>query len=230
MQAEKNVLEFRISSLMKLLIGLTVVLVVLSVVLSIYHYMFSNLGYIRFLFDLDSEWNIPTRFASELLVVAALLFFIVYRIKNKTKDKYRYHWFVLALIFLLMALDESVMLHEQTSQFLRGSFGNLYFAWVIPGAIFVLVFTIAYLKFFFSLESRWKKLFFFSAFIFVSGALGMEVIGNYYQAAAGQDNLTYAMLTNFEELLEFAGVVLLIYGLTTYLMHLNQCYLIELKK
>jgi hypothetical protein len=230
MSEDKSVLEFRISALIKFLIAATVLLAVLSIGFNIYFHTYNDLAYINSLFDFDSEWNIPTRFASELLFISSVLFFVVYRVKKKMKDKFKLHWLFLAVIFLVMAVDESVSLHEQTSQFLRGSVKDLHFAWVIPGTIFVIVFGIAYLKFFFNLETRWKKLFFLSAAIFISGALIMEIVGNFYQARAGQDNLMYSMLTNFEELLEFSGVILLIYSLSTYLMHLSPTYKIILKE
>jgi uncharacterized BrkB/YihY/UPF0761 family membrane protein len=228
MHEDKSVLKFRISSLIKALVGITVLLALLSVGMNIYYYTFDNLGYIKSLFDLDTEGNISTRFASELLVIASVLFFIVYRTKRKLKDRFSLHWLFLSVIFILMALDESVMLHEQTSQFLRGTIENLHFAWVILGTLFVIVFGLAYLKFFMNLEKRWKILFFSSAFIFLTGALLLEIVGNFYQASAGQDNLTYSMIANIEELFEFGGVILLIYSLSSYLEQLNQYFLIEI--
>jgi hypothetical protein len=222
--------QIKISSIIKLFAIVTFALLVLSLGSNIYYYLTNDLAYFKSLFDLDSEQNLPTRIASGLLIIASFLFFTVYAVKNRSKDKFRYHWFILSLIFFVMAMDESLMLHEQTSQFLRGTISGLYFAWVIPGAIFVLLFAAAYLKFFLNLESRWKKLFFFSAFIFLSGALGMELVTNFYQNTAGQENIVYSLLTNFEELLEFSGVILLIYSLATYLMHLSPLISIELKK
>jgi hypothetical protein len=222
-------LDFSISILMKLLIGTTILLGILSIGLNIYYHTYNNLAYITSLFDMDTEWNIPTRYASGILVLAAFLFFVVFIVKRKTKDKFTLYWLGLAIIFFIMGLDESISLHEQTSQFFRGSVENLHFAWVIPGTIFVLAFGIIYLKFFLSLEARWKKLFFLSAFIFISGALGMELVTNFYQESAGQENLTYSLLTTFEELLEKGGIVLLIYTLLAYLKHLNLSYRINIK-
>jgi hypothetical protein len=227
MHEDKTLLQFNISFLITILVAVTLLLIVLSVALNIYYHKYNDLAYITFLFDLDSEMNIPTRYASELLAISGFLFFFVYRVKRKLRDKFTFHWLFLSFIFFLMALDESVMLHEQTSQFFRGIVPNLDFAWVIPGSLLVLVFVIAYLKFFFNLEPRFRKLFFLSAFIFVSGALGMEIVGNFYQAQAGQDNIIYSMMTNVEESLEMAGAVLLIYSLTVYLMHLGPNYRIE---
>jgi hypothetical protein len=230
MVEDKSVFSFRISNVIKF-ISITVLLLVLaSVAANVYYYTFNDLAYIASLFNLDKEGNIPTRLASGLLVMASFLFYIIYRIQKKEKGKYILHWLFLAIVFLLMGLDESVQLHEQTSQVVKMYVKGLHFAWVIPGAIFVLVFGIAYLKFFLDLEPRWKKLFLVSAVLFVSGALGMELVGNFFQAAAGQDNLSYFFITNFEEVLEFSGVILLLYTQMSFIENKNKCYRVEIHK
>jgi len=225
---EKNILRINISSIIKALTIITLVLIVLSVGTNIFYYTYRDYGYLAFLFNLDKESNIPTRFASELLAIASLLFFIIYRIKRRMDRRFLINWLILSIIFLLMALDESVQLHEQTSQYIKGYVHGLHFAWVILGFAFVLIFTIAYLKFFLSFTDRWKKLFFLSAFVYLSGALGMEMVGNFYQNVAGQDNIQYVLIANIEESLEFAGVILLIYTLFSYLLSISNTFKVEL--
>lgn len=225
---EKNILRINISSLIKVLTLITLLLIILSVAANIFYYTYKDYGYFAFLFNLDKEANIPTRFASELLVIASLLFFVIYKIKSRTDREFLINWLILSIIFLLMALDESVQLHEQTSQYIKGYVKDLHFAWVIPGSIFVLIFAAGYLKFFLSFNDQWKKLFFLSAFIYLSGALGMEMVGNFYQDIAGQDNLQYVLITNIEETLEFAGVILLIYTLFSYLLSLSSSYKVDI--
>jgi hypothetical protein len=229
MHEDKSILSFGISGFIKTISAIVILLLLLSVATSIYYYNYNDLEYFNMLFSLDKENNIPTRFSSGLLVIASLLFFIIYTIKRKAEEKFTFNWFFLSVIFLLMGLDESVQLHEQTSQFFRKYVKGLHFAWVIPGIIFVLFFGLAYLKFFLNLEMRWKKLFLFSALLYVGGALGVELISNFFQASHGQDNLGYAMLTNFEEILELSGTTLLIYSLLAYLKNISPCYRIDLK-
>lgn len=225
---EKNILRINISSVIKILTIITVLLIILSVATNIFYYTYNDYGYFAFLFNLDKEANIPTRFASELLLIASFLFFVIYRIKSRNEREYLINWLLLSIIFLMMALDESVQLHEQTSQFVKGYVKDFHFAWVIPGSIFVLIFAVGYIKFFLSFNYRWKKLFFLSAFVYLAGALGMEVVGNFYQDAAGQDNLQYVLITNIEETLEFAGVILLIYTLFSYLQSLSSSFKIDI--
>lgn len=227
---DKNVLHIRISSVVKFISIITGILVLLSVGMNVFYYTYHDLGYFNSLFSLDMEGNIPTRFSSGLLVAASLLFLMIYRVKKRTDKKYVIHWLILSIVFALMGLDESVQLHEQTSQFLRSYVKGLHFAWVIPGSLMVIIFAITYLKFFLNLDPRWKKLFFLSAVIYLSGALGMEIIGNYYQNGYGQNNLGYIFITNIEETLEFCGLIMLLYSQSSYLKELGPVYQVNMKK
>lgn len=60
-------------------------------------------------------------------------------------------------------------------------------------------------------------LFLAAAAIFVSGALLMDFVGELHKNERGEANMTYAMLTGFEEALEMVGVLVFLYGLLDYL-------------
>ena len=53
--------------------------------------------------------------------------------------------------------------------------------------------------------------------VLVSGAIGGEFSGGYWCESYGVDNLTYAIITMFEESFEMVGIVIFIYGLLSYL-------------
>jgi hypothetical protein len=116
----------------------------------------------------------------------------------------------------LLALDEAVMLHEQTITPLRdylGTSGMLYYAWVIPAGFFLLFFLIVFLKFIYHLKPKLRLLFIVAGAIYVSGALGMELMGGYFADLNGKDSLTYALITNFEEVIEMIGILVFINAL-----------------
>ncbi len=170
-------------------------------------------------FDLDGEQNIPAWFQTALLLLCSILLWLIASAKRLAADGYLRHWQVLALIFLGLSLDEAASLHEMTVELLRAALhttGFLYFAWVILGAAFVLLFGLAYLRFLFHLPARYRALFFASGALFVGGAVGMEMVDGNYFAAHGQD-LTYAMLTVGEEALEMSGLLIFIQALLRYL-------------
>ena len=111
--------------------------------------------------------------------------------------------------------------HEGTMRIMRalGEFqGIFYYPWVIPGIVLVLVFVAAYIPFLNKLPrgSRWG--FLSAGAIFILGCVGFEMIGGHYVTSHGQENLTYAMIANIEELLEMMGVAILI---TVLLSHIK---------
>ena len=56
-----------------------------------------------------------------------------------------------------------------------------------------------------------------SAVIFISGALGFELIGGFWYELRGDENIIYAILTTCEESLEMFGVQVFIYALMFYI-------------
>jgi hypothetical protein len=65
--------------------------------------------------------------------------------------------------------------------------------------------------FFRRLEPEVRHRFATSAVVYLSGAIGMELIGGWvFESLAEQRNLTYDLITSVEETLEFVGLILLV--------------------
>lgn len=180
-------------------------------------------GIIR-LFNVDSEGNIPTFFSSFLLLFSSLLLAVISTLKRKESDTRWNQWAILSCALLYMAVDEASGIHEllyRPADWLLGQRLSriIYFTWAIFGIAFVLIFTLSYLKFFFSLPLQTQKQFFLAASVFFSGALGMELVGGFFGGSHGIQNLQYAMLSTIEEGLEMTGVILLINALLNYIIH-----------
>jgi hypothetical protein len=120
-------------------------------------------------------------------------------------------------------MDEAAVLHERLIKPMRsvvnfeGYGGLFYFAWVIPGIVVVLLFLLAYLRFFLHLENKFKVLFFVSLGIYISGVLGGEMINGHFAETIGLKNFRYAMYTSLEEALELFGASMITYSLLTYI-------------
>ncbi|HEY9657253.1 MAG TPA: hypothetical protein V6C65_02230 [Allocoleopsis sp.] len=172
------------------------------------------------LINLDAERNLPTWYSSCLLLLCAGLLAIIAHIKHKNFAPYRYHWSFLSIIFLGLSLDETAAIHDVAVKPLRATFnltGILYYSWVIPGIVVVALLGLAYLKFLTSLPKPIQRLFVLSAFIYVLGALGMEMIAGIITETMGAESLLYRVEAITEEFLELAGINLFIYTLLTYL-------------
>ncbi len=172
------------------------------------------------LFDLDKEGNIPTLYSSiATLLCAGLLAVIAIARKRQGKRAYLY-WAGLAIIFLFLYVDDGAAIHENIIGPLRTALhtsGILYFAWVIPYGIFVIVLGLIYLRFLFSLPMRSRFLIIFSGILFVGGALGFELIGGKWTELYGQENITYELITTCEQSLQMAGILTFIYALMSYI-------------
>ena len=203
-----------------------------SIVLQYARYVFNYRQEWTNLFNLDKELNYPTWYQSFTLLFCAILLAIIAAAKKVDSDRYFGHWKALSFIFLFLALDETISIHEiliipdlRSVLHLGGIF---YYIWVIPGAIFVLIFAKSYLNFLTNLPRKSRCLFFLSGLIYVGGALGMEMIGGYYADLYGQRNLGYALITNAEEFLEMMGIVIFSYALMSYMNLYMQSFDIQL--
>ena len=187
------------------------------------------------LVDVDRELTIPTIFSVVLLFSTALVLYAIAVLKKKRKDKFTWSWYVLALGFLYMAFDEGSSIHELTTMPIRRALGEklpgfLSFAWLIPGISVILIVAIIYLRFYFSLPKRTKKLMLLSAIVYLGGLVGIEMIGGNYASIYGIKNLTYNLIVTIEESLEMAGMVLFIYTLLDYIQIFSEIIFFDYSK
>ncbi len=180
-------------------------------------------GFIR-LFYVDIEGNIPTFFSSTLLLLASLMLALITVFKRSSKDPYHQHWALLSLILLYMAIDEAASIHEMLNKVGwwvtgRRVGGIFHYGWVMFGMVVVGVVALSYLKFFFTLPARTRVQFFTAAAVFVSGALGVEILEGFYSAShGGEGSFQFSLFVTVEEGLEMAGIIVLINALLIYLI------------
>ena len=173
------------------------------------------------LFTVNAEGMIPTMYSTVALLFCSALLMIIGISKHRLSANYILHWLGLALIFLFLAMDEALEIHEQFVGPVRSALditsGFFYFAWVIPYGVALFVFLAAYLKFLIELPARTRLLFGSAGCIYVTGALGFELLGGHQSALSGQDNLMYILLSTSEEVFEMGGILIFVYALLSYL-------------
>ncbi|QSA98587.1 hypothetical protein [Methylococcus sp. EFPC2] len=166
------------------------------------------------LFDLDRERNVPSVFSTGLILYCAALLALMGR---GTPGKNRLAWLGLACIFAFLALDELVSLHERLIEPVRAGLhasGIFYFAWLIPYGLAVVLLGLAYLRFLMGLPHSLRRTLIVSATVYLSGAVGLELLGGaYLESLHDAHNLPYELLTTLEESLEMAGMIGLARGL-----------------
>ena len=86
--------------------------------------------------------------------------------------------------------------------------GLLYFAWVIPAALLLVVFAVLYFSFLVDLPARTRRLFLIAGGVYVGGALGLEILGSYMATRFGRESIPYEAAVVVEEFCEMVGVVI----------------------
>ncbi len=180
-------------------------------------------------FDLDGEGaNFPTWFQSSIMLFCAFLLALISYIRREIKGIHYRVWQFLAVVFLYLSLDETVCIHEQATMPLRNLLhaeGILYFSWVIPAGIVVLLFLAYTIKLLRDLPVRVRWRFIAAGTIYLSGAIVMEMVGaKYYEThiarAGGVGEIidwTYAVITTIEESLESIGLIVFAFSLLSHL-------------
>ena len=171
------------------------------------------------LFDFNTEMNLPTLFSGIILFFSSFLLYII-ALNHKTERNPYISWVGLSCVFLFIAIDELGTIHESIMwpiANLLNTSGILLFAWIIPYGLLVLFLGIIYLKFLINLPKTTLILFLVSAFLYISGALGLELLQGKYYEQNGLNSIYYAFLYTCEETLEMIGVSIFIYSLLSYI-------------
>lgn len=170
------------------------------------------------LFYVDRESNLPSFFNTVLLLMAAALLFIIFLLyKHYRNSVIKYHWLLLSLIFLFLSVDESISIHESLTQILPqfgiGGNGYLKFAWVIPYSVAVLLICLFFIRLLKSLQKPVRLGFVLSGIIYITGAIAFEMIGAGIAENKGVKNISYALATSCEEILEMVGLIIFLYSI-----------------
>lgn len=179
-------------------------------------------------FNFDTEANFPSIYSALTLAFCSYLLTIITKVKQARQSKDSQYWKSLSFIFIYLAIDEICSIHELLIPILQNTInagGIFYFAWVIPGFFLLLAFLLIFRKFILNLPSKTRRIFILAGTIYISGALGMELVGGYIADTIGFDTFAYGMVSRTEELLEMFGILIFIRGLLFYI----QTQITELK-
>lgn len=183
------------------------------------------------LFDLAQEKNIPTFFSTLLACLASGLLLLIALARKQMLRSWKM-WAGLSAVFLLVGLDEFIGMHEQLSKPLRALLdtqGLLYFAWILPYGLLVMLLAGIYGQFVFELPAHIRNGLLLAATFFLAGGLGFEILGGWlteYPHLAGSP--LYGVLTTIEESLEMAGMIVFIHTLMRYIEDVQKNILIQL--
>jgi hypothetical protein len=115
-----------------------------------------------------------------------------------------------------MSVDEVAGIHETINSVIEAH-------WAVGGGILALVIGLCFVPFLLQLPRRTALLFLVAGVAYISGVIGIEILGQPMDA----DTLEYNLLTLVEEGLEMFGVILFLYGLLDHMHRLEPIRLIR---
>lgn len=177
-------------------------------------------------FDFDEKNNLPHAFKSVLLAVCAGAVFLNARAQSQSGGAFRKRWWALGWIFLALAVDEEVQLHQKTVSLMIAQFRGVdidrtpdaKIFWIVPYLIFAAGFGVAYLGFWWKLPPRVRTLFAVAGVVYVGGAAFMEEIAHKYVKLHPDPDVVYLLLTNVSEWMQMVGSILFLRALLLNLM------------
>jgi hypothetical protein len=175
-----------------------------------------RLGGLVWIFGLGAERNLPTLYSTIALLVVAGLLLVTAR-HSKTD---RVYWWVLCCVFVFLACDETLSLHEKLDRPVQASLqtsGVFHYAWVIPYGIASIAFGLAFVPFLRRLPRKTAWRFVIGGAVFVTGAIGMEMVGGFLVEQGGARHWSYWGEQTIEEVLEMTGVLVFLFGLGDYI-------------
>lgn len=202
------------ASIISALVALWAVLIGASIVQDVA----TDLGLIAdrvWMLDVEVESGVYTWFSTLLLAAAALVCGIVALEKQAAGDRLRFHWSLIALVFLALSADEACSMHEAISGRLTAGLdtsGALHFAWVIPAGLASAAGLVFFIPFIRAFPARLRSWLVVSAAAFLAGAIGMEMAAGAIgaESEAVLRSGTYRLLATLEEALEGGAVILFI--------------------
>jgi hypothetical protein len=220
-------IEIRFRQIWWILLIIAVWLITAHVVSLLVTHLYGHphqLGFERLL-ALDREHNLASWYSSMILLLGALLLTLIWSLSRRHHEALSRYWLTLAVVFLCIAVDESATIHETVIGHLLArnlptftASGYLLYPWIVVGAVFVCIVGITYLRLLTRLPciTRWGLI--IAGLLYVSGALGMDVLEGREESTAGRGTLSYGLLVAAEESLEMGGVLTLLYVLSRYIV------------
>ena len=164
--------------------------------------------------NMDREMNLPTLFSALLMLSSALL---LRRLSKAPAREAVAEWTLLSRIFVFLALDESLQIHEIL--ILPGLRHQVHPAlastWVIPYGLIALGLLWRLRHFLRDLPATTSRRFLRSGGVYVLGTLGMEMVGSFAVRSGSirLHSIWYGAITGIEESLEILGLILFLQAL-----------------
>lgn len=208
----QNAKKYRIAALL-----VEVFLVAVFVLLSLSQV--SN-RFILYLFHLDQEFNFPSLFSAAQLFLVGYGFLYLYNKLNQNDAPPPKIYKALGIIFIFLALDEGLFLHESITMLSRNvdwvpKTSTGHGAWVLPYILIGVGFFLWNIRTLTQLLRQHPREFSTMAvgfFLYVLGALGLETNRWLFRLLDVLPEHQHLIQLSMEEFLEMFGITIVLYG------------------
>ncbi len=207
-------------TVLQIMLGIIALLAVMHITQLFIYYQINDPDIFDFIeiLDFDYEANLPSYYSSTAILFCAVLLWCIGRHEFQHHTVNRLHWLGLAVIFTFLGIDEAIAIHEDVGDFFEerqwvDASGYLYFAWVVPYGILLLLFALSYLRFIIRLPAPTRTLFISAGTLFITGAIGIEIISAREADMHGTETIMYSSLYTIEELFEMIGIAIFCYAI-----------------
>ena len=179
-------------------------------------------GFVARALYIDTEQSIPTALSFLLLLACAGALALVATLQKGTESGDSRHWAALSVVFVALAFDEHLAIHEEAIEPMRAWLGDratglLHFAWVVPGLAFASVVALFFLRFTLSLPRETRNHVLLAGFFYLAGAVLVEMVGGAYVEDNSHEDVVYLVINSIEEGLEMAGATVFFFAITRYI-------------
>jgi hypothetical protein len=159
-------------------------------------------------FDVGDEISLGTWFQTLQFVAAAVALVFVARTDATPGNLVRRVRF-LALVMLVLSIDESVSLHERAGHVIQNlveTGGYLYYVWVVPALVVTFMIAVSQIGWLGSLPAATRHKVMLAGATFVLSAAGLEMLAGPEAEATEIDSLLLVSFIALEELGEMIGL------------------------
>lgn len=170
------------------------------------------------MFDLIAESSAGTWVSAVLFFVSGALVLLAGALERgkQSGQRRRWAWILVSVLLFGISFDEVASVHETTSFFIReglGLDGILYYAWIVPAFVLVVVAALLLVPWLRSLPRWLGTCVVVAAGLFSIGTFGFELIEGYLESRGLSQSSDFILAASAEESLELVAVGVLFSGL-----------------
>jgi hypothetical protein len=168
-------------------------------------------GEVRLYLDVTGENNLPTWWATTVLILGAIACALVSNLSGPGTQ--RRQWAGLSVLLAVLSVDEMTSLHERLDRIVAGriDLGDYPFLWVVPGAVVGTVVLVGVLTLVRNAPGPARRWLIAGFALILAAALGGEVLQG-LQVARGATGPLYVLTIHGEEAGETLGAIAVLTG------------------